>query len=146
MFDRMRAKKRKQAQGRSLCQSQTLGVLLRKRCRWIFLFVCLFVVVLRTLRCGCGGQNRFGIPFWLIGEFTTHCRTYVSGDWDVHWGVIAFDPWPCDVAGLDHFSLVAKNRLESFCWTDSESEKEVVGGGRRRRCDRAVGSIEFGIV
>ena len=21
---------------------------------------------------GSGGQNRFGIPFWLVGEFTTH--------------------------------------------------------------------------
>ena len=31
-------------------------------------------------------QNRFGIPFWRIGEFTTHFRTY-SGDWDVHWEV-----------------------------------------------------------
>ena len=30
-------------------------------------------------------------PFWDpilvgIGEFTTHFRTYLSGDWDVHWG------------------------------------------------------------
>ena len=21
-----------------------------------------------------------------VGEFTTHFRTYSSGDWDVHWG------------------------------------------------------------
>ena len=28
------------------------------------------------------GQNRFGIPFWLVGEFTTHSRTYFSGDFD----------------------------------------------------------------
>ena len=21
-----------------------------------------------------------------VGEFTTHFSTYVSGDWDVHWG------------------------------------------------------------
>ena len=27
-----------------------------------------------------------GIPFWLVGEFTTYFRTYLSGDWDVHWG------------------------------------------------------------
>ena len=26
-----------------------------------------------------------GIPFWLVGEFTTHCGTYFSWDWDVHW-------------------------------------------------------------
>ena len=27
-----------------------------------------------------------GIPFWLVGEFATHFRTYFSGAWDVHWG------------------------------------------------------------
>ena len=27
------------------------------------------------------------IPFWLVGEFTTHFGTYFGGDWDVHWGV-----------------------------------------------------------
>ena len=27
----------------------------------------------------------------LVGEFTTHFRTYFSGDWDVHWGW-DFDP------------------------------------------------------
>ena len=31
-------------------------------------------------------QNRFGISFWLVGEFTAHFGTYFSGDWDVHWG------------------------------------------------------------
>ena len=43
------------------------------------------------------GSNRFGIPFWLVGEFTTHFRTYFSGwiESDVHWGLTgAFDPWP----------------------------------------------------
>ena len=37
-----------------------------------------------------------GIPFWLVGEFTTHFRTYFSGwiESDVHWGVRGFDPWP----------------------------------------------------
>ena len=29
----------------------------------------------------CGGQNRFGVGILL-------------GDWDVHWGVRDFDPWP----------------------------------------------------
>ena len=28
---------------------------------------------------GCGCQNRFGIPFGLVGEFTTHFRTYLVG-------------------------------------------------------------------
>ena len=43
---------------------------------------------------GCGCQNRFGISFWLVGEFTNHFRTYFSGDWDVYWGYdLAFDLW-----------------------------------------------------
>ena len=30
-----------------------------------------------------------------VGEFTTHFRTYSSGDWDVHWGGNRdFDSWP----------------------------------------------------
>ena len=42
-------------------------------------------------RNGRGCQHRFGIPFWLVGEFTTHFRAYCSGDWDVHggYGVLA---------------------------------------------------------
>ena len=28
--------------------------------------------------CG-GGQNRFGIPFWLVGEFTTHFSLFLLG-------------------------------------------------------------------
>ena len=30
---------------------------------------------------GRGCQNHFGIPFWLVGEFTTHFSTYFGGDW-----------------------------------------------------------------
>ena len=44
-----------------------------------------------------GCHNRFGIPFWGIGEFTTHFRTYFGGwiESDVHWGYdLDFDPWP----------------------------------------------------
>ena len=46
---------------------------------------------------GCDPIN--GIPFWLVGEFTTHFRTYFSGwiESDVHWGYdLDFDPWPFD--------------------------------------------------
>ena len=28
----------------------------------------------------------FIYPFWLVGEFTTHFRTFFSGAWDAHWG------------------------------------------------------------
>ena len=28
-----------------------------------------------------------GIPFWLVGEFTTHFSLIILvGDWDLHWG------------------------------------------------------------
>ena len=32
-----------------------------------------------------GGSKPMGSHFG-VGEFTTHFRTYFSGDWDVHWG------------------------------------------------------------
>ena len=39
---------------------------------------------------GCGSKPM--VPFG--GRYTTHFRTYFSGDWDVHWGTdLAFDPW-----------------------------------------------------
>ena len=45
---------------------------------------------------GCGCQNRFGIPFWLVGEFTTHFRLPILV---VGLGcslkLRAFEPWPC---------------------------------------------------
>ena len=47
-----------------------------------------------ALLSGCGCQNRFGIPFWLVDEFTTHFRTYVSGERGMFTGVRDFDPWP----------------------------------------------------
>ena len=37
---------------------------------------------------GRGCQNQWE----LVGEFTTHFRTYFSGD--AHWGY-GLDPWPC---------------------------------------------------
>ena len=46
---------------------------------------------------GCGGQNRFGIPFWVVGEFTTHFRTYFSGWIGMFTGVRASDPWPFEL-------------------------------------------------
>ena len=34
-----------------------------------------------------GGHTKAVRKTWLwVGEFTTHFRTYFSGDWDVHWG------------------------------------------------------------
>ena len=42
-------------------------------------------------------KNPFWIPFWWVGEFTAHSRTYFSGwiESDVHWGYdLGFDPQP----------------------------------------------------
>ena len=53
---------------------------------------------------GCGGQNPYHFG---IGEFTTHFRTYFSGDWDVYWGYdLDFDPWPhvCNQTNLQHIA------------------------------------------
>ena len=49
------------------------------------------------LRETCGSKTN-GTPFWLVGEFATHFRTF---SWDVHWGYdLAFDPWPHGVCAL----------------------------------------------
>ena len=39
-------------------------------------------------------SNRFGIPFWLVSEFTTHFGAYFSGEVGMfHWGCdLDFDP------------------------------------------------------
>ena len=38
-----------------------------------------------------------------VGDFTTHFRTYFSGDWDVHWGYdLDFDPWPTLLGKLQY--------------------------------------------
>ena len=42
---------------------------------------------------GCASKP-FWDPIW-VGEFTTQFRTYLGGDWDLHWGYdLDFDPWP----------------------------------------------------
>ena len=44
-----------------------------------------------------------GIQFWLVGEFTTHFRTYFSGwiESDVYWGYdLDFDPLPPPAVGM----------------------------------------------
>ena len=54
-----------------------------------------------------------GIPFG-VGEFTTHFRTYSSGDWDVHWGAI----WI-----LTHGQVATRGRLEGQKgWLTTEFE------------------------
>ena len=40
-----------------------------------------------------------GIPFWLVGEFTTHFRTYFSGGLGANRD---FDPWPHSRGGGVH--------------------------------------------
>ena len=48
---------------------------------------------------GCGSNQWYHFG---VGKFTTHFRTYFSGDWDVHRGYdLDFDPWPNRRARLD---------------------------------------------
>ena len=49
---------------------------------------------------------RFGIPFWLVGEFTNHFCPFGIG--------MYFDPWPC----LDEVSLQKQRplRISSGSW------------------------------
>ena len=42
--------------------------------------------------------HRFGIPFWWVGEFTTHFRTYFSGDWDRQGFLVR---WSCHLPELN---------------------------------------------
>ena len=56
-----------------------------------------------------------GIPFWLVREFTTHFRTYLSGliESDVHWGYdLEFDPGPYHPLFLP-FSISLPKSLDS---------------------------------
>ena len=68
---------------------------------------------LRFFKCLCWSFDRFGIPFWLVGEFTTHFRTYLSGHWDVHWNLtdLDLDPWPND--GVLGFQCWMSNLADS---------------------------------
>ena len=44
-----------------------------------------------------------------VGEFTTHFRTYFSGDWDVHWGYGLLTPGHL-YASIHHTSASVENR------------------------------------
>ena len=63
-----------------------------------------------------------------VGEFTTHFRTYFSGDWDVHWGY-GFEPWPWD------FIPVGK--------ANSEEVKRPLATYQLGRSSRLDWSIQF---
>ena len=73
-----------------------------------------------TRRWGCGCQNRFGIPFWLAGEFTTHFRTYFRGDWDVYWplthGHGEWESGRCAIHLPRHFLDVSVRRMGTAWW------------------------------
>ena len=62
-----------------------------------------------------------GIPFWLVGEFTTHCKTCFSRDWDVHWGYELLNQGrvsPMHQHGLQVMSLldgIARLRICTDC-------------------------------
>ena len=88
------------------------------------------------------GQSRFGIPFWLEGEFTTHVRTYFSGDWDFHWGCdLGFDPWPhrkkldqIETAGFSSFffGLPPKPLVDNWRWLQNMvTQNGTLGNGTK---------------
>ncbi|CAJ1421137.1 unnamed protein product [Effrenium voratum] len=62
----------------------------------------------------------FGIPFWLAGEFTTHFRTYFSGDWDVYWplthGHGEWESGRCAIHLPRHFLDVSVRRMGTAWW------------------------------
>ena len=74
-------------------------------------------VSVEVAKYGCGCQNRVGIPFWLVGEFTTHSSTYFSGDLDVHWayGILTHGHLSVGVAYLSG-SDSSKGCKVHFCW------------------------------
>lgn len=51
--------------------------------------------MIRRFACGCC-QNRCGIHFWLVGEFTPSEPILVVG---CSLGVRDFEPWPCQLPG-----------------------------------------------
>ena len=66
--------------------------------------------------CGRGCQHRFGIPFWLVGEFTTHVTIYFSGigmfTGGYPWPYLFF-PCPC---GLAPFGGPFHGQFQGFLW------------------------------
>ena len=97
-----------------------------------------FCRVLQGTINGCGSKPM--VPFW--GRCTTHFRTYFSGDWDVHWGYLDFDPWPNKEKGAAVHSwlflaFLAAHRCffptaESF-GVSAQIGSGVVRGGRQAR-------------
>ena len=63
-----------------------------------------------------------GIPFW--GRCTSLSRTYLSGDWDVHWGYdLDFDPWPHPLKGWRERMTAC-----SLCTLTNRTPKSRKGG------------------
>ena len=59
------------------------------------------------------------IPFWLVGEFTAHFRTYFSGDWDVRWGY--------RVLTHGHTQVPSAPKNVEFGWEDTRKLKVTIG-------------------
>ena len=74
-----------------------------------------------------------GSHFGLVGEVTTHVRTYSSGDWDVHWGDLDFDPWPyphrlkSEVGGVHQCTPYFVGRLDRL--GEQQKPNPISGGG-----------------
>ena len=83
-------------------------------------------------------KNVLGSHYW-VGEFTTHVRTYFSGDWDVQWGygsltrgqlrAWSFEAYPCHL-GLMGEQQKPKSRLRGRIIVDTYTLQEEVRLGR----------------
>ena len=77
-----------------------------------------------------------------VGEFTTHFGTYVSGDWDVHWGyvilahgfgfcfgVVLWSPFHLCNFRLDSLVLLQDDSLSNFFWFHVSSSSDTIPKG-----------------
>ena len=84
----------------------------------------------------------------MVGEFTTHFRTYFSGDWDVHWGPMAILfihlVLCCCCLKLSYFEVQSAIRFFWFLvssWLSGLKVKQLLVGDPRTYNDsRVMGS------
>ena len=73
---------------------------------------------------GEGSGSKPMVPFWLAGKFTTHFRTYSSGDWDVH--LRDFDPWPYGVCFRAGAVFAMRNCNPNHSWVKGDDSYPLI--------------------
>ena len=125
---------------------------LKRSLRWVWPWV---IACASILGCGTPMYHRI----WCcqnrvlgVSEFTTHSRTYFSGDWDVHTGYdLDSDSWPggCELLGLwawkkphSFHQVVASSRQILRCWAWKVPHfRQVEGPLSRRTPDFPAGHL-----